>query len=222
MPASPDLGAVLVYLDGLGRNNNKAWFEEHRPAYESARRAFEQFIDGLVDVFRAPDGLGDLAARDCMARIHRDVRFSKDKSPYKTNFGALIAPGGWRTTTHGYYVSIEPRDRSMAAGGLYSPTPAQLEQFRRAIAADAAAFRRVTHAKAFVETFGEVEGERLKTVPRGYDRDHAEIALLRLKQVTVVHRYSDRQVRAGDFFEGVVGACRAMRPFLNYLRDLPE
>ncbi len=103
----------------------------------------------------------------------------------------------------------------MVAGGLHQPAPEQLNRFRQAIDQKADAFKKLSRAKAFVETFGAVEGERLKTAPQGYDRTHPEIALLQLKQVTVVHHFSDQDVLARDFSERVAAACRAMRPFLD-------
>ncbi len=179
-----------------------------------------QLIDGLIDELRVSDHLGGLSARDCVARIYRDIRFSRDKTPYKTNLGAIIAPGGWRSQPLGYYISLEPHGHSMVAGGLYSPTPEQLLLFRQAIDTHAAAFKQVTQARAFVAAFGAVGGERLKTAPKGYDRDHPEIALLRLKQVTAAHTFTDQEVLSGDFAEKVLGLCRTMKPFLDHLAGI--
>ena len=88
MPTNLNLQLVLVFLDGLGRNNQKAWFEQHRPEYQAARAAFEQFINDIIDEFRAFDHLGGLSAKECLPRIFRDIRFSRDKLPYKTKLGA--------------------------------------------------------------------------------------------------------------------------------------
>lgn len=220
MPNSPDLKPILTFLDDLSQNNNKPWFDQNRPAYEAARGAFEQFVDGIIDAFREVDNLQGLTARECFPRINRDVRFSKDKSPYKTNLGALVAPGGWRATAQGYYISLQPHGQSMVAGGLYNPTPQQLDRFRQAVDRDAAAFRQITQAPAFVEVFGAVEGERLKTAPKGYDRDHPAIDLLQLKQILAMRRFSDEEVLAPAFAGRVVGACWAMRPFLKHLDTL--
>lgn len=217
MSTTPNLEPVLSFLDDLSQNNNKSWFDEHRPAYGAARSAFEQFIDGVSDEFREVDNLQGLAAKACMPRINRDVRFSRDKSPYKTNLGALVAPGGWRATAQGYYISLQPHGQSMVAGGLYNPTPQQLDRFRQAIDQDAAAFRQIAQAPDFVEVFGAVEGVRLKTAPKGYDRDHPAIDLLQLKQILVMRRFSDEDVLAPDFANRVMATCWAMRPFLKYL-----
>ncbi len=212
-----DLKPVLAFLDDLSQNNNKLWFDENRPAYEAARGAFEQFVDGIIDAFREADNLQDLEATKCMPRINRDVRFSKDKSPYKTNLGALVAPGGWRATAQGYYISLQPHGQSMVGGGLYDPTPQQLERFRQAIVQDAAGFRQIVQAPDFVDVFGAVEGARLKTAPKGYDREHPAIDLLQLKQILAMRRFQDEEVLTPDFAGRVVAACWAMRPFLKYL-----
>jgi uncharacterized protein (TIGR02453 family) len=215
-----NLRPILSFLEDLSTHNNKVWFDEHRPAYETARDTFEQFVDVLIDHLRASDQLQGVSAKDCVARINRDIRFSKDKSPYKTNFGATIAPGGRKATRLGYHISLAPQAQSLVAGGLYMPTPEQLTRFREAIDKQPEGFKKLTRAKAFVEAFGAIGGERLKTAPQGYDRAHPEIELLQLKQVVVVHHFSDAEVLAHDFPRQVVAVCRAMKPFLDYLNGI--
>jgi len=222
MTTATEFQPILAFLDGLRLNNSKAWVDEHRADYEAARDAFARFVSDLIDERRAPDQLHGLTAKQCIFRLNRDIRFSKDKSPYNTTVSALIAPGGRKSTTQGYYIAIGPRGQSMVAGGLYSPTSAQLGRFREAIAADATPFKQVTSAAAFVATFGEVEGSRLKTAPRGYNRDHPEIALLRLKQVIAARRFSDQDVLAADFGVQVRSAMAAIRPFLRYLDGIQQ
>jgi uncharacterized protein (TIGR02453 family) len=215
-----DLEPALHFLNQLSRHNNKAWFDQHRQDYGTGREKFEWLIDILIDEFREPDHLQGLSAKECVARIYRDVRFAKDKSPYKTNFGAIVAPGGWKSKLQGYYVGIQPGGESIVGGGLYNPTPEQLERFRRAIDQDATAFRKVIEAPAFVEAFGGLSGERLKTAPKGYDRGHPQIALLQLKQVVVIRRFSDQEVLSADFVARVIHLCRMMRPFLDILNGI--
>ncbi len=222
MPSDNNLEAVLQFLAGLRQNNQKSWFEAHRSDYASARRAFEALVDTLIAEFRQSDRLEGLAALDCIPRIYRDVRFSKDKSPYKTNFGALIGPGGWKSSHLGYYISLEPGGLSMAAGGLYNPEAQQLERFRRSVDRSAGALKRLTGAPEFVRQFGALSGERLKTAPKGYDRAHPEIDLLQLKQITAVRHFADAEVLAPDFAAQAASACRAMRPFLQYLDEILE
>lgn len=212
-----NLEPTLSFLSSLSKNNNKAWFEENRQDYEAAREAFENFIDLLIDEFRVTDDLQDLSAKDCISRIYRDIRFSKDKSPYKTNMWATIAPGGKKTMRMGYHVAIQPQGRSILAGGMWEPSPEQLANFRQAIDQHAAEFKKIANAKALTDYFGGIEGDKLKTAPQGYDRSHPEIGLLQYKQVVVVHYFTDQQVLAKNFLDQVVSGCRAMRPFLDYL-----
>ena len=211
---------LLNFLDNLARNNFKAWFDSNRADYESARDIFSQFIDYLIDEFRISDNLQALSSKECVTRIYRDIRFTRDKSPYHTNFSAIIAPGGRKSVTQGYYVSIQPHDQSLVAGGLYMPGPEQLDRFRQAIDRHAGEFKAITGDPAFVKQFGKVEGERLKTAPKGYDRAHPEIELLQLKQVTVLHHFPDQEVLVADFPARVLTACRVMKPFVDYLNEV--
>jgi uncharacterized protein (TIGR02453 family) len=219
MEPAISLGPLFSFLEDLGKHNNKAWFDAHRPAYEAGREAFEQFTSYVIDQLRESDQLEALSARECISRINRDIRFSKDKSPYRTNLWASIAPGGRKATRLGYHIAVGP-GHSIVAGGLYMPMPDQLARFRSAIDEDAAAFKKITSKRAFVENFGTVEGERLKTAPQGYDRGHPEINLLQLKQVTAVRRFTDKEALAPDFPAAAVTVCRAMRPFLDYLNEV--
>jgi uncharacterized protein (TIGR02453 family) len=211
---------ILTFLDDLDQNNAKVWFDSHRPAYEAARGTFGAFIDALIDQLRESDHLQDLSAKECILRINRDIRFTKDKSPYNTSLSAMIAPGGRKSGWDGYYISIGPRDRTLVAGGLYMPSSEQLNAFRQSVDRGASEFNEITHSEAFIEQFGEVEGERLKTAPQGYPRDHPEISLLQLKQVTAVRRFSDNGVLAEDFPDQALKACRAMKPFLDYINGI--
>ena len=220
MKSSDDLSRVLAFLDDLGKHNNKTWFDQHRAAYEEARDIFGRFVDGLIDELRTSDHLQGLTAKDCVARINRDIRFSKDKSPYKTSMGAAIAPGGRKSSQLGYHIYITPRGHSVVAGGLYMPDAKQLTRFRSAIDRDADEFKRITNTKLFVEQLGEVGGEKLATAPQGYSRTHPEIELLRLKQVTVARHFADKDVLSPDFASRILKTCRAMKPFLDYLNRI--
>ncbi len=212
-----DLRSTLSFLDNLGKNNTKAWFDTNRGAYEEARDRFAQFIDHLIDALRDSDQLHGLSAKDCIARINRDTRFAKDKSPYKTNLSAAIAPGGRKSEKLGYHVAVEPAGQSMIAGGLYMPTAAQLAKYRQAVDQNATELKMIAHDTTFTHAFGTIEGEKLTTAPQGFSRTHPEIELLKLKQVVVVHHFADTDVIAPDFFGQVVNVCQAMKPFLDYL-----
>ena len=213
------LKSTLAFLSQLERNNNKAWFDEHRPDYETARATVEDFLEAVIDALRNTDQLGDLTAKQCLMRIHRDIRFSRDKSPYNTAISASIAPGGRKSGKMGYYISVGPGNRTIVAGGLYSPTPEQLARFRKAIENDASQLRAIAKAKAFVVHFGQIEGEKLKTAPKGYERTHPEIDLLQLKQAIVIRHFTDAEIVKPDFPEHVVAACKAMKPFVTWLDE---
>ena len=215
-----NLEPVLTFLNDISNHNNKTWFDQNRQAYETAKAEFERFVDLLIDEFRVPDDLQDLSAKDCVSRIYRDIRFSKDKSPYKTNMWATIAPGGKKATRMGYHFAIQPQGRSMIASGMWEPSTEQLIRFRQAIDHNAAEFKHIISDKAFLEYFGGIEGEKLKTAPQGYDRAHPEIELLQYKQILVSHRFTDEQVLADDFLEQVAAGCRMLRPIVDYLNDI--
>jgi uncharacterized protein (TIGR02453 family) len=215
-----DLKPVLEFLGGLQKNNNKTWFEAHRSSYENAKGKFEAFIDGLILGFGSVEDLGGVTAKDCVMRIYRDIRFSKDKSPYKQNMSASIGPGGKKSMRLTYYLHLEPPDASMIAGGLHDPDSSQITKFRDAIDRDARPFKKIVNKESFRQLFKAVEGEKLKTVPRGYVRDHPDIELLRMKEVVAIQRLTDSQVLSPKFSAYVIDAFTAMKPFLDYLNSV--
>jgi uncharacterized protein (TIGR02453 family) len=220
MPAVYNPAPIFSFLSDLNRNNRKAWFDAHRDRYEAARTCFEDFIERLIDGLRLPYDLQDLTAKACLARIYRDVRFSRDKSPYNTNFSAMIAPGGRKSARMGCHVSLSPGGKSLIAGGLYMVEPAQLAGFRRAIDTDPRPLKKIVQARRFVEYFGQISGEKLSTAPQGYNQTHPEIDLLRLKQVLAMHSVADAAAAAPGFPAEAVKICKAMQPFLQYLENV--
>lgn len=212
-----DLRLTLQFLNELRDHNNKTWFEQNRTLYEQAKTNFEQFVTQLIATLDDNDELIGVSAKDCIFRINRDVRFSKDKSPYKTGMGANIAPGGRKSNQLGYYLHLEPHAASIAAGGLYMPTGEQLSKFRQALDQKPEEFKAIITAPAFVNAFGSVAGDKLVTAPQGYSRTHPEIDLLKLKQVIVMHPFTDDAVAAPDFLSQLVDVFCAMKPFLAYL-----
>lgn len=217
MSNSIDLKPVLEFLSKLEKNNHKAWFDKNRATYEIAKGRFETFVDRVIGEFGVVEDLTGVAAKDCVMRIYRDIRFSKDKSPYRTSMGASIAPGGRKSSRLPYHLHLQPHGESLIAGGLYMPTPAQLAKFREAVDHDARLLKTVLNDNEFKRYFGTVGGETVKTAPQGYTRDHPEIELLRLKQVVAVRHLSDETVLSSNFPSHVVKAFTALKPFLNYL-----
>jgi len=217
MKTSINLKPVLDFLAGLQRANHKAWFEAHRTQYQEARDAFEAYVAAVIAELGPREGFGGLSPKDCIFRLNRDLRFSKDKTPYKTTMSAVIGPGGRKSHGMPYYVQIGPRGQSMLAGGLHMPSPQQLTQWRQAIDRDPAPFKKLIGDREFVKHFASISGERLRSAPRGYAKDHPEIELLKLKEVTVVHSLEDQAVLRSTLLSHTLRVFNAMKPFLSYL-----
>ncbi|MEI6104091.1 MAG: DUF2461 domain-containing protein [Methanothrix sp.] len=210
---------IFAFLRDLRENNNHEWFAAHRPEYDHAKALFEDFIQGLIFRFDAVEPLGDLAAKDAIFRIHNDMRFAKNKPPYKNHFSAVLAPGGRHSLRLPYYIHIMPGG-SILAGGAHMPTSADLQAIRAAIVEDPGPIKKVIEAPEFQKYFGEVSGEMLKTAPRGYAPDQPQIELLRHKQFLVVHQLSDERVLEPDFADHALQVFAAMKPFFDYLQPL--
>src|SRR3972149_4575282 len=194
MAASMDARPILEFLRGLKRNNNRGWFESHRADYQTARGYFEEYVASILQELGRTEALGGVTPKDFIFRLNRDLRFSKDKTPYKPYMSAYIAPGGRKSRRLGYYVHIEPGNHSILGGGLHEPEAKELASWRSSISHDSRTFKKITSSKEFRKLFGEVRGERLKTAPKGYPRDHPDLDLLRLKRVTVWRAISDRAI----------------------------
>jgi uncharacterized protein (TIGR02453 family) len=217
--------ATFKFLAGLKRNNERDWFHAHRAEYEAARAEFEAFLSDLLRHIADFDpAMAGVNPRKAIFRINRDTRFSKDKSPYKTNFGAhLVAPGqssrehGWA----GYYIHVQP-GFSMLGGGAYMPTPEWLRAIRRKIDAKGAALKKLAAAPAFKKTFGKLEGETLKTAPQGYSPDHPHIDLLRYKSLFVIRNLKDKEMQAPGFAKQAAGTFKTLKPLNDFLNNVWE
>jgi len=217
--SSFDLGYALDFLSDLALHNERAWFAQHKATYEKARLIFEGLVEELIDRLSSFEHeLTGLTARDCVMRIYRDVRFSKDKTPYNPWMAALIAPGGKKSGRFGFGLRMAPGD-TVAAGGLWQPRPDQLAAFRRAVDADPKAILLVIDAPEFSRTFGELSGEKLARPPQGYPKDHVAIELLKLKQIYVARSFPDEEVTAHDFVYRCMAVFRTMNPFLDWLNE---
>jgi len=211
--------ATLEFLKKLKANNKKEWFNDNRKLYEAALADFSAFVDELIGklVKTNPD-LKGLQAKDCLFRIFRDVRFSKDKSPYKANFGAVMVKGGRKNMCGaGMYVHIEPGGKSMLAGGMHLPPSKELQAIRDAIARDSPAFKKIINAAQFKKQFGGLWGEKLKSAPRGFPRDHPDIELLKFKSYTVARFIPDPEVLAPGFLGAALTAHKTLGPFNQFL-----
>ncbi len=211
-----DLHPVLEFATNLKQNNNRPWFLEHKHEFETARGCFEKFIGALIAELSRTEPLDGITPKDCIFRLNRDLRFTKDKTPYKPYLSAYIAPGGRKSRLLGYYLHLEPGN-VLIAGGLYEPSTRQLTAFREAISLDSGPFRQIMAQDIFRSFFGEIDGIRLKTIPRGYALDHPDADLLRLKSITATRRVTDSDALSPGFYEMVLETIHAMKPLLGYL-----
>ncbi|MEQ1747200.1 MAG: DUF2461 domain-containing protein [Saprospiraceae bacterium] len=211
---------TFQFLAELKENNNRDWFTANKTRYESAHKEFLAFTDALIgEIAKFDPGIAHYGAKDCVFRIYRDVRFSKDKSPYKTHFGAHVTPAPKKSEIHtraGYYLHLEPGD-SFLAGGAYVPESAWLKAIRQEIAYCTDEFMGILNDKDFKKYFGEMEGEKLKTLPKDYPADHPAIELLKHKSFLATHYCTDDQVLSDGFLRHCAEAFRALHPFDRFL-----
>jgi uncharacterized protein (TIGR02453 family) len=217
MPAN--LQTTLSFLEDLRFNNNKTWFDANRKRYEEARGNVEALVADIIGQFAPVEDLGKTTAKECLYRINRDIRFSKDKTPYKINFGILIGNGGRKSTGRTYYLNIQPGE-CFIAGGVYDPQPEDLKRIRAAIAKDPDKLRKIITNKDFVRVFGDLRGESLKTAPKGYDSDHPAIDLLKRKQFLAFHLLNDADMLADDAAARIVDVCKVLKPFEGYFHQI--
>lgn len=210
---------TLDFLKKLSKNNNKEWFDKNRPSYELVKKDMQQFTDALIkEIAKFDPAVAHLTSKDCTFRINRDVRFSKNKDPYKNNIGAYISELGKKGNKAGYYVHIQPNGESFLAGGIYMPDSAMLAKIRQEIDYNTDSFKKIVFGKSFVKTFGELSGEKVKTAPKGYDKNHPEIELLKYKSYIALHKLNDDAVTDKNFLKQTTQVFKelyALNQFLN-------
>lgn len=212
MPTIP--ASLLQFLKELKLNNNREWFTANKAWYQTELGYFKTWSDALLERMYAYDNIESLN----LFRIYRDVRFSKDKSPYKPHFsGHLTRATKW--LRGGYYFHIEA-EGSFLGGGFWDPEADDLKRIRRELAADPQTLRQIIADPSFIKTFGTLQGERLKGAPQGYAKDHPAIDLLQLKQFLVSRAFTDEEVLAPNFLDEVVLTFRNMRPFFDYMSEV--
>jgi uncharacterized protein (TIGR02453 family) len=213
---------TLDFLSDLKQHNDREWFANNRKRYEEARTNFESFVQAVIDKIAEFDPiLKGLEVKSCTYRINRDIRFSNDKTIYKTHFGAFIVKGGKNNGDRfaGYYVHVEPGNNSMIAGGAYMPPMPWLTAIREKIAEQGDQFIKIINGKEFLNFFGKIEGEKLKSAPKGYPKDHSYIELLKLKSFLASKIISDKEIITSDCFGVILKASRTMKPLNDFLND---
>jgi uncharacterized protein (TIGR02453 family) len=211
--------STLDFLSKLKKNNNKEWFDKNRPIYETAKKNYYDFINELIQsISKFDSSVKHLDAKQCVFRINRDIRFSNDKTPYKTNMGADISPGGKKANTPGYYIHIQPGN-SFLGGGMWQPPAPELSAIRQEIDYNTPEFKKILNNKDFKKYFGRLsEEDKVKTAPKGYEKTHPEIEILKLKSFLVIHDLKDSEVLSKDFIKQATTIFKAMHPLNKFLR----
>lgn len=216
--------ATVQFLKGLSKNNNKPWFDANRPAYEAAKSDYQEFVAQLLLATASFDeSIAGLQPKDCVFRINRDVRFSKDKSPYKSNMGASLSKGGKKVNAAGYYFHLEP-GQSFAAGGFYMPEPAQLAAIRQEIDYNFGEWEQIVSSKAFLKVFpaGVTGSGTLVRPPKGYEEDNAAIYYLKMKGFIVSRPIPDEMLVNKNLLKEVTKTFSTMKPLIDFLNRAVE
>jgi uncharacterized protein (TIGR02453 family) len=213
---------ILRFLSELNENNNKEWFNANRALYEECRDKMLFYTEIFINEIRKfDDTLPALNPKDCLFRIFRDIRFSNDKRPYKTNMGSFIAKGGHKCTCAGYYFHIEPGE-CFASGGIYLPPSEQLKAIRRGIFENPEEFIGLTENKNFRKIFTEFYGEKLKTAPQGFPKDFKYMRLLLPKSYAYGHQLDDATVAGDKYIETVVDIFKNVSKVNQFLNEAIE
>lgn len=205
---------TLSYLSQLKDNNYRDWFAENKSTFEKEQKNIKLFFKSIKDDFETIDNIEKMQ----VFRIYRDVRFSKDKTPYKSHFSA----GFVRQKPYlrgGYYLHIEDNN-SFVGGGFWEPNKEDLLRIRKELSIDASELREIIKEKEFKRYFGNLQGEELKTAPRDFDKNHPDIDLIRKKQYLVTRQFTNEEVLSPNFAKEVIVTFKTMRPFFNYMSDV--
>ena len=210
---------ILSFLTQLKENNNKEWFAENKATYQKLHGDFTLFVEMLInEIAQFDKSVAGLDAKKCVFRIYRDVRFSKDKSPYKTNFGGFIVPGGKKSGKAGYYVHLDP-DQSFIAGGIYSPESDVLMQLRKFIMDNIDEFFEITKDDTFKNYYGDLWGDKLKNPPKGFPADYQHIDILKFKSYTYFKNFTQEEILNKNFFTEVINGFKILAPFQQFLNS---
>jgi uncharacterized protein (TIGR02453 family) len=209
---------TVEFLRKLDKNNNRDWFNANKPAFVAANDNVIAVTGDLINrIAKFDPAVSGIDPKSCVFRIYRDVRFSKDKSPYKTNLGAFIAPGGKKAMSPGYYFHVEPR-MFFAAAGKHMPDPSELLKIRNAIASNTKEFLKIVEGRSFKSRFGELDGDRLSKPPKGFAADHPAIEYLKLKSFTVSEAFTAKDAVSKDYPKMLAESFKAAYPLVVFLR----
>jgi len=209
---------IVKFLEELGKNNNREWFHANKAKYEEAKAAFELFVNSLLPaIAKFDDSVKFLTAKDCIWRIYKDIRFSKDKTPYKTNMGAFMAKGGKKNHGPGYYFHIEPGNFFLS-GGIWMPAPDITKKIRQEIYYNYDEFNGILNNKEFKKFFSGIDDwDRQKLPPREFPKDFPGMELLKNRSFTVSHEYGEKILYSDALLDYTVKVYKAMLPYNKFL-----
>lgn len=202
------------FLNRLKNNNNRDWFAEHKPEFKALEKEFKAFFTAVHNRLNETDEVDKMK----MFRIYRDVRFSKNKTPYKTHFAGSFH----RLKPHlrgGYYIHISPGD-SFIATGFWNPNKEDLYRIRKELELDAKEFRTVINTPSFKKIWGNLDGEEVKTAPKGFNREHENIDLIKKKQFIFIRKFTDKEVLSDRFLDEIIISFKAIRPYFDYMSEV--
>ena len=213
--------STVKFLKDLSKNNNKTWFDNNRDKYEASKSDFESFIQDVIKRHGKKDEtIRALVAKKCTFRIKRDIRFSKDKTPYKSNMGASIDRGGKKSIYAGYYIHIEPGGKSFVGGGLWMPMPEETKKLRQEIDYCLDEFRGIVESKKFKFVYGALysgDDASLKKIPHGFEADNPAATYLKLKSWLALKKMTDAEITSPSFLKTVLTAFETLQPFVNFI-----
>lgn len=212
---------ILTFLDKLQQNNNREWFAEHKKEYEIAKDEFERIASNLIlRISEFDPSIKNVDVKDCVFRIYRDIRFSHDKTPYKTHFGVFIASqGGRKSDRAGYYLHIAPHNQSFFGAGSWMPPSPLLRVLRQNMYDNFDEFEEIRNEADFKQLYGDsyLENDKLKKLPAGFSADFPEPEILKLKHYLVSHDLSEKDLEASEAFDTIVHLAQTAYPFVHFL-----
>jgi uncharacterized protein (TIGR02453 family) len=216
-----DFPLILKFLKDLAKNNDREWFEKNKPKYLQAKDSFDEVVANLLgEMIKFDDSLGGLDPKKLVFRIYRDVRFSKDKRPYKNNFGAAMSAEGKGLGTPGYYFQIQPSNQSFVAIGLFQPQPEILAKVRQEIDYNGDKLKKIFNEKKFKSNFSKFwDEDALKKAPKGYAPDHQYADWLKLKSFVVTHEFKDTEVTDKKFMKMAIETLKSAKPLNDFLKE---
>jgi uncharacterized protein (TIGR02453 family) len=210
--------STFAFLKKLKGNNDRDWFQKNKHLYLEAHTNVSSFIDQLIHEMNKHDRIQTRSGKESLYRIYNDVRFSEDKTPYNPRFAGNLKRHK-PELRGGYYYWIKPGESRVGCGFTY-PNPEDLKRIREDITENYKEWRKVLSGKKLISTFGEMQGDKVKTAPKGFDKEHPAIDLLRYKQFWFEHPFTDKEVLSSDFIIRVNNTFKTIRPFFDYMSEM--